>query len=531
MPKRFAHLDLSKRAATLQSAPTPSSTSLSGLRLTIINELWRELNNNDNPAVSVTTARDFLAAFEEERCPDVLNGVKTPKEMEAYAFSIMAPAGVDDAHRVTKDDFFAFHDDLLAGFPDQTDKEVKLLVHWIWKLNQPDPKFRALRKDELAKLNKELFRSSAYRGQRFQDHSLDDDKVDMNKGTEPMSKLDPFPMPKPGVLPKELEGRFYYGATISHHKTHTLRNGDETLKNRPAFEGESSSVGRVRTNPRSLGFLDAEPTNKGYGSGALDDPVIDAVTRGKEAEQEIARRRLGIASAPFATADPPHFKSTARMEHLDFNPVVDRAGDRPIRASDKEWCKHADDLRGTRGLRRAGDGKTAPGALTADLQEMEKELQARNRRNARGPPSFDWLTTQREHYAAIDFKNAQDSNDRWAEQPTLHAAHFALKASSSSSTTRGDVRLNREIGSLATEYSDNMVEKKNEHFDTKFHHPGVLDLKNGTHQMKTKWHHPRDNTIGDQDSSLKSATVVPRQFATTSSHFSESGFNRTVTRT
>ena len=515
MPKRFAHLDLSKRTPTTETTPIPNTTNLSRLRLTIVNELWRTLNNNNDPAS--TPAREFLAAFEEERCPEVAGGLRTPKEMEEYAYSIMAPNGLDDV--VTKENFFAFHDDLLAAFPDQTEKEVKLLVHWIWRLNQPDPKFRTLRKDELAKLNKELFQSSAYRGQKFQEQALNDDHVDMNKGTEPMTMLDPFHLPKPGILPKELEGRFYFGAPISHHRTHLLRNGEETLKNRPPFEGEPSCSGRVRSNPKSLGFIDSTTNNKEYGGGALDDNVVDAVIRGKESEQEAARRRAEVMNAPFATAEPPHFKSTTQMEHLDFNPVLDRESDKPIRISDKEWSQHASDLRaGNRGLRRAGDGKTAPDALPAELSEMEKEIQAKNRRAARGPPSFDMLTTQREHFAALDFKKAQESNDRWAEHPTLHAAHFALQA-----TATSDPRLTKEYGSLSTEYSDNMLEKKNADFSTKYHHPGVLDLKNGTHQMKTKWHHPRDDTIGQKNPDLKASTVVPRQFATTTRDFNEDG--------
>lgn len=518
MPKRFGHLEAARTAPTTDNAPIPSGTSLSPLRLTIINDVWKELNNHNNPAFSTSSAQSFVTLLEEERCPDVLNGHKTPKEMEAFAFSYFAPDGKYD-QPVAKEDFFAFHEEILSAFPDQTEKEVKLLLHWIWKLNQPDPKFRSLRKDELAKLNKELFQSSAYRGQDFRNDAKPDDAVDMYKGNEPMSKLVPFPMPKQGHLPPELQGRYYSGAPIGHHRTHMHRHGDETLKNRPAFEGEPSSVGRVAGNPRSLGFLDHETSNQGYGAGALHDPVIDAHTRGKESEQEAARRRLAVLNAPFATAEPPHFKSTTHMEHLDFNPVMDRTSDKPIRATDKEWSKAADDVRGNRGLRRAGDGKTGPDALPAELVEMEKELQARNRRNARGPPAFDWLTTQREHYAGIDQVSSNESNDRWATKPTLHAAHYALQA-----TAEREPRLQRELGSLNTEYTDNMIKKVNEHYDTKFHHPGVLDLKNGTHQMKTAWHKPRQDTIGEKEPGLNASSVVPRQFATTTSHFSEIGY-------
>merc|ERR1719197_351907 len=100
-----------------------------------------------------------------------------------------------------------------------------------------------------------------------------------------------------------------------------LRNGEETLKNRPPFEGEASSSGRVRNNPKSLGFIDSNTNNKEYGGGALDDNVIDAINNGKLSEQEAARRRAEVMNAPFSTAEPPHFKSTTHMNHLDFNPV------------------------------------------------------------------------------------------------------------------------------------------------------------------------------------------------------------------
>ncbi len=154
MPKRL-NITVGGKDATPALRASSSSvsipaTDLGAARSTIVNELWRVLNGNADPAVA--PAGPIMATFEEQRCPQVQHGQLTAQEMEQLAISEMV---VDDA--ISKDAFFAFHANLLAGFPDHTEREVTLLLRWIWKQNQPDTRFRLLRRDDLAGLTKELF--------------------------------------------------------------------------------------------------------------------------------------------------------------------------------------------------------------------------------------------------------------------------------------------------------------------------------------------------------------------------------------
>ena len=490
-------------------------------RKLVIDKAWKALDKTGDGKITID---DVRLAYDASRNPLVLQGKKTEDEVLLDFLHTFdgdtAPDGVG-----TREEFDDYYAGVSANFDD--DHQFVILVTKAWRLDQPT-KYRP---NDLKDLVKAGFQTSAY-------HKVDGvppppARENSAKPHDTMrfaamisNDIDPYPIGKAGVAPKEARGSYNTTETLMNHKTKCFRGGAEVTASTKPFDGTKSTVGLVKGGLHDArGFVVAETTsNTTFGKGEFDDEVMKTFMRGKEKEREYEAARLKLASTPFTTPDPPAYEksSAAHAPLLQATKMMEPAVTIHKRPGVPQPHSRMNNSGGS--LNASSGSVVVTGGADPSLQKtLQQELQKAKEqslpRGARKPTGASmWETTSRKHFAEYDCKAAEEMNGRFATKPVSHKSE-ELTPEGEEFVKKVDERWNhRNDGDFATEKSEKLKDRFRE-ADVDHSHDvkGTFGLKNGTRQMAPISHRPREVHTG---ASYNQSNVVPDHFQSTNKNLS-----------
>ena len=486
-------------------------------RLEIIAKAWAKFDKTGDGIVSID---DLAGRYDAKRHPEVLKGEKTEHDIfEEFLGTFLR--GSSAVTSLDYDDFLNYYAGVSANI--DSDAHFYALVQKAWRLDQPSDK--AL--DERLKSEaKTLFASSAYKDVPTSVPALESSaavKIDVHSAIPIADTLDPFPVPKPGVVAKGLEGK-YEATPKTQHKVKVFRHGHEVVSATQRYTGELSTAGKVPGVAASRGFLTTDSSTKtGPGAGHFDEDVMSAIIAGKTKEQEIAARRHALQALPFETAEPKHW---IKSSHAHCNMTSVKEPTALMTKPDASGRKGGVDAAGPTGdtavtvHSRRGLQSTMTAATPGSEEDLRSILEAQReaqRASLKRPKDFKgtgWQSTTHSTFADVDLAEVQVANDRWSATPALHASQRATSEATRAEVERLEERYaRRHEGSYETETSVNLKDKSREVVvDSRFHARGTFSLSHGVARMNPLAHHPRDVKTG---ATLNPNNVVPDQFTTT----------------
>ena len=224
-------------------------------RQAIVDRAWLVLDKTGDNKVNID---DVVGRYQVMNHPAVVKKEKTQEEVLNDFLSVFeGPMGNKDG-TITKEEFLDYY----AGVSASIDNHAyfDLVVRNAWKIDQPNDFGKKADDYHAMKVNN--FQSSAYWGARGELPPPDaPDKVGARRDPRFASmisnKLDPFPITKPGVLPRGVGAGSYMGVTANpqFHKTLPTKDSAKVVTPLEGSDFNSSSVGKLPGMPGSKGFL------------------------------------------------------------------------------------------------------------------------------------------------------------------------------------------------------------------------------------------------------------------------------------
>lgn len=475
-------------------------------RQAIVDKAWLTLDKTGDGKVTID---DVVGRYQVANHPAVVKGEKTGEEVLNDFISVFeGPMGNKDG-TVTKEEFLDYYAGVSACIDDHA--YFDLVVRNAWRIDQPNNFGKTEEDFRTMKVNN--FQSSAYWGARGELPPPDaPDKVGARRDPRFASmisnKLEPFPMTKPGILPKGVGAASYLGVGghPQFHKTLPTKDSAIVVVPQEGSQFNSSVVGKLPNVSKSRGFL-VDGTTTQHMHGEFGDDVMDTYTRNKEREMEVERERKELQTTPFSTSDPTQWR-TSSSDYANFA-RVDRSAFQKGNALPK--LAHGE-------ANRARTQQAMAAAQQTNLDELRQRIIDKNLANLpRGyqtkPSGVE--STYKDHFAGYDPSQAQDMNDRWARQPLQHRNRVATEGERQMFKEVEQRHANRHNGMFATEKADFHTDlfDKTEVSHT-FDRKGAFGLKNGVRLLNDKVHKPRDVRTGDEYSASQ---VVPGHFKPMSS--------------